>query len=516
MKHLTIIFLCLSTLFAFGNPMPADLDSLLMQGKNQIYDLKMTEAAESFQEIENRYPDHPHGYVNSALLNIIFYSFNKADDSLATLLDQQISRANDVSEDYLDENEKLAEAHFYRGVASGLRGMVHVMDRSYVKGYFSGRTAKNSLEKAVEIDSSYYDAYIGLGIVHYYADLLPGILKFFAGVLGFKGNRKLGIEEVQLTASRGHSLRTEAQFMYNMIRYFLEGERRSSISAVKKMYKKYPGNHALGLFLAYHDRRNGRIEKCIEYCEAIDDIDPSLAPLINNLKLYNLAIARYRLNQFDQAEIHFEQLLESDTKLSPYYQSAIHYYMGHLADLGGNRQAAEYYFNKIRNTKETKYYYGLSQMPSKYPMDPLMKKYHLANNLVYSHKFKESMAIAEEITEAVLKGEKSPNPNFKYLAYSILGINFHYTRQLFPGKEAFENVTPRLSKMEDDFQRAWIYIHYARCLRDLQHYDDAKKALDKAAKIDDDYTKIIVNKEKFIIDKRIQRRQQNRARQRQS
>lgn len=56
--------------------------------------------------------------------------------------------------------------------------------------------------------------------------------------------------------------------------------------------------------------------------------------------------------------------------------------------------------------------------------------------------------------------------------------------------------------MEDEFHRAWIYIHYQRCLRTLEEFDLAEQMLAKANSLDDSFTRIIIEREKFMLKKR--------------
>ena len=63
---------------------------------------------------------------------------------------------------------------------------------------------KNYLEDVVEKDPTYYDAYLGLGIYHYLADILPKFVKILSFVLGVEGDRDKGIVELNIAAEKGN------------------------------------------------------------------------------------------------------------------------------------------------------------------------------------------------------------------------------------------------------------------------------------------------------------------------
>jgi len=65
--------------------------------------------------------------------------------------------------------------------------------------------------------------------------------------------------------------------------------------------------------------------------------------------------------------------------------------------------------------------------------------------------------------------------------------------------------------MEDRFRRAWIYIDYQRCLRELKEYKLAEAMLKKAEDADDDYTRIIIEREKFILKKLLAQEKQTKT-----
>lgn len=501
-----ILLLFSATLFANLSPRQrSHLDSLTQIGKEQIYNLRMTTARETFARIHDTYPAMPQGAIYTAYINVILYGLNKSSDSLASEMIAQIEVAQDAAEAYRSANPEVAEAHFYVGVADGMRGLIHVMNRNYLRGYFSGRSAKGSLEKTVELDSTFYDAFIGLGMVHYYADLLPGVLKFFAGVLGFKGDRQLGVREIQLTATNGTTLKYEAQFILHMIRYFLEGNRSSSVRKIEAMYRKFPGNHGLGLFLSYHHRRNGEMEKCIRFCEAIHDVEPEVRPLIEHLKNYNLAVARYRLNQFAASDSIFNLMEQAKLPPSTYYRAGISYYRGLIADLNGDRRRALAYYNRIPDDKETQFWTSSAEMPRAFAMDSLMREYHRGANLLYTRRLAESAKIANALVKAFESGKQSDNPDFEFLAHDLAALNYHFRQDLTRSKASYDVIVPRLDDMKSEFNRAWIWIHYARLQRDLNEFEAGLTSLEQAKKYDDDYTRLIVSRERFVIKKRMKR-----------
>ena len=84
----------------------------------------------------------------------------------------------------LDKNEDDIDALYYTGSAYLYNGRWYGETGSWLKAFWYGRKGANYLEKVIKKAPDYYDAYYGLGMYHYYADVLPKFIKasfFFIG-----------------------------------------------------------------------------------------------------------------------------------------------------------------------------------------------------------------------------------------------------------------------------------------------------------------------------------------------
>jgi len=56
--------------------------------------------------------------------------------------------------------------------------------------------------------------------------------------------------------------------------------------------------------------------------------------------------------------------------------------------------------------------------------------------------------------------------------------------------------------MRDDFHKCWIRIHYGRMLRTQNELAAAQKVFESVSS-DDDYTTLIISREKFVTERMI-------------
>ena len=75
------------------------------------------------------------------------------------------------------------------------------------------READTYSKKLLVVAPDAADAYLGLGTANYIIGSLPGIKKFFLGFAGIHGDKKAGIQQLEIAADRGHYLRPFAKIL---------------------------------------------------------------------------------------------------------------------------------------------------------------------------------------------------------------------------------------------------------------------------------------------------------------
>jgi tetratricopeptide (TPR) repeat protein len=498
---LTILFLLLlSGLLITAFASDSEPQQLINRGKEEIYHFRLDSALAIFRQLQNEFPELPHGYFYESYITAIYYSQDRTNTALDSLLQRTVRLAVEKGESFRKNGGNQAEAAYYLGLSHGVLGIYHVINSSYLKGYIHGRRGKNLLEETIKIDSTYYDAYLGLGLFHYYVDLLPGVIKFFAGLLGFHGDREQGIKEILITARQGRYFNVEGDFSYAVIRYFLEGIYSSSLTTFERLYKLYPENPALSLLIGYHYRRFGRIEQAEKYFNSVSESFIEKLPQIIVMKYYNLGVCYYRLNNFAEAEKYFDRLLDTSLRKSQYYQAAIAFYKGMLSGISADQLLADHYFGMIRYNQETQYWYYISRFYARYPFDQFMRDYLVAENNVYSFNSVKAARDIDTLIKGVKKNKRSLlNPDLIFLIKDLEARLAFRQGHVLKSRQLFESFINDLKDFHDDFQRAWILIGYARVLRESREWQAASTALEQARATDDEYTRLIIEREKYIL-----------------
>ncbi|HXW14793.1 MAG TPA: hypothetical protein VEN79_09815 [Terriglobia bacterium] len=237
---------------AAARPVPAGPNNLsndeedrnyAVRGLDMIMDGDLDGAATVFQQIEQKDPDSPLGYVLEADVTwwkIYYFAADLTDPDVfdivnmeATPYDSHFDDLDNVAihkaEARIHLGQDLARSNLYEGYAYALRGRLEGLHDRDLPTARAGKRMRSHLLRALELDPKLTDAYLGIGIYNYFVDTLPGIVKFLSMFIGLpSGSRTEGLRQLHLCAEKGELGRPEAKF------YLAKDYSRSS----EKQYEK--------------------------------------------------------------------------------------------------------------------------------------------------------------------------------------------------------------------------------------------------------------------------------------
>jgi tetratricopeptide (TPR) repeat protein len=102
---------------------------------------------------------------------------------------------------------------------------------------------KEALERSLALDPSLQDAYFGIGVYHYYADVAPAALKFLRWLLLLPGgDREQGLREMLQGRNRGELLRGEADYQLHFVYLWYEHDSGRALQLLRALDRRYPSN----------------------------------------------------------------------------------------------------------------------------------------------------------------------------------------------------------------------------------------------------------------------------------
>ena len=156
-----------------------------------------------------------------------------------------------TTEAWTAREPKSAEAWFYLGAAYALRVQFRVLRNEKLSAARDGKRIKQALEKSIAFDPQLNDAYFGIGLYEYYADIAPAAAKFLRWLLLLPGgNKAQGLQRMLRAQSSGELLRGEADFQLHVIYLWYENRTDRALELLDGLRDKHPTNALFPLLIA--------------------------------------------------------------------------------------------------------------------------------------------------------------------------------------------------------------------------------------------------------------------------
>ena len=136
-----------------------------------------------------------------------------------------------------------AEAWFYLGGAYGARAQLRVLRGDTLAAARDGKRIKEALERALALDPGLQDAYFGIGLYHYYADVAPAAAKIVRFLFALPGGDKIaGMQEMLRARNGGQVLRDEADYQLHLIDLWYEKQPEHALTLLRGLRDRHPRN----------------------------------------------------------------------------------------------------------------------------------------------------------------------------------------------------------------------------------------------------------------------------------
>jgi len=167
----------------------------------------------------------------------------KVRDRIMALSDEVIREADAR----LGKNPNDVDALYARGWAKALTcAYVAMVERAYWRGFRLATGAKDDHERVLQLDPSYVDAKLVVGVYQYVVGALPFAFKLLIGFAGVTGSKTRGLADLTDDGNRGIMTNVEAR---TTICLFLrrEGRYKEAINVVQKLKAEYPRDYLFWL-----------------------------------------------------------------------------------------------------------------------------------------------------------------------------------------------------------------------------------------------------------------------------
>ena len=204
-------------------------------GFHLLYELKLEEALAQFEAWQTSHPQDPLGSASEAAAYLFEECYRqgvltsefflddgrflgkvplKPDPELRAGFFAADKQAQELAQLRLKTKLNDTNALFAMTLSLGMQAdYASLIDKHQIDSLKMIREADEYAKKLLAVAPDAADAYLTLGTANYIIGSLPGPKKFFLGFAGIHGNKKLGIQQLEIAADHGHYLRPFAKIL---------------------------------------------------------------------------------------------------------------------------------------------------------------------------------------------------------------------------------------------------------------------------------------------------------------
>lgn len=213
----------------------ADVEEKISAGMHHTILNQFDAAEQTFLEIIDSLPEHPGGY------------FYLGAAIQARMLDEESYRRLPEFESLMVKTTELAQqlqkrepqnvlAWFFEGSAYLYRSFMASKQKEYWRAYRSAVSGVKLLEKAIAADSTFYDAYLGVGSFRFWKSEKAGMLTWLPFI---SDERKEGIKMVRMAIDKGRfvSLVARDQLAWILV---AAGQQDEALNLAQANHRDFP------------------------------------------------------------------------------------------------------------------------------------------------------------------------------------------------------------------------------------------------------------------------------------
>ncbi len=202
-------------------------------GFNLLYELKFSDARTQFSDWKRANPADPLGYAATAasyLFEELYFQHvltsefflddkrllggirGKPDEGRKSGFQSENEKGKELARRRLDKDPQDANALFVLTIATGMQAdFASILEKRQLESLTLIKKAEGYAKRLIALRRDEADAWLSLGAANYIVGCLPAYKRFFLWFGRIHGDKELGMEQLQITAEKGHYLKPFAQ-----------------------------------------------------------------------------------------------------------------------------------------------------------------------------------------------------------------------------------------------------------------------------------------------------------------
>ncbi len=314
MKKLVLLFIISVKLLSAQWITDKELDQITSKGIKHVYNLEFSKAEIIFQEIINKYPNHPSGYFFDAMIDWWKMILSIDDKTYDKEFVAKLNKVIEMCDIQLKKNPDELTAMFFKGGALGYRGRLRVNRKEWFSAANDGRIALPIVQHAFKVSPKNEDILLGIGIYNYYAAVIPDQYPIVKPIMLLfpKGNREKGIEMLEVASRKAKYAKYESKYFLMQLHYQFEKDYRTSLKIAQELSNEFPNNAQFKRYIGRNQVSLGQWDnffqtytELIINSETIKELPEQSRIVIQREANYYLGIYWMELHDWNNSLKHF-------------------------------------------------------------------------------------------------------------------------------------------------------------------------------------------------------------------
>ncbi len=322
------------------NAQPA-ISRAVKKGLAYGYNFEWVKSDNIFQSLIDNYPNDPRGYHFRASIYLWYYLSNQDENDYKTFVlysDTAIEKARVI----LNKDPDNVNILYILGSDYSYRAIAFSKSEKFLDAVWASKKSESYLSRTLELDSTYYDAYLGLGLYNFAVGQIPNAFRWALNLAGIHGDKKTGLEYIEKAAREGNISKVEAEYYLSQILSEFSDDYTASARYLKNLISKYPNNILFNYSFAVLNIKMRRLNEAQKILVKILNRPDTTFKQIFSFSRFLMGDVFYKKNMFDSAKVYYENFLNTTTDND--YEGIAYYRLAVCFEVTGDRVDAKKYF----------------------------------------------------------------------------------------------------------------------------------------------------------------------------
>ena len=478
--YLILIPFFIILIFPQSTSAQVKIQKQIKNGLSYLYNFDLENADNIFENIKSKNPDHPAGYHYQSIITLWHFLDQKRDSDKTAFLELSDSVVL-KSKNILKEDEDNPFIYFLLGMTYSYRAMIYARDVEYLNVLWSTKESYKYLIKALDVDSTYYDAYLGLGLYNFAVSQTPPAWKWALELTDITGDKKQGVKFLKLAADKGNLATIEAKFYLSQVLSEFLMDYNSSEKYLTTLINNYPKNILFKYGMALLNIKETKLSNAEKYLRAIiknSDTTFVQIKIFSNYQLGNIFFIR---NDFDSAKTFYHLFL--DNSIDEHFRGYAALKLAYCYKFINLPDSAAVYFEKTdqgnEDIDEDVYAANMGEKYLENPPDSSDLKLIRIQNYIDAGLYKNAIDSSVKIIK------KNVSDSLKAQLYLILSDAYYKTKKYSLALDYAISVIN--NEQAEEWMKAYACYYAARASKEMKNIVDAELFINYANNYKDFY-----------------------------